>query len=240
MTFLHILLPSVRPGGLELYERLQEECSPLATVVMDRKPGGFWKALNRMISHHKPERFVWLADDCEPKEGWLENLIGCWKDKFPDDYGLAVCNDLVVMQGGAAFAMTTPQWLSILFGNPWFPKEFGHKYLDTIIADRSKDLGRYFFCKNAVAEHNHYLFGKAEMDTVYENNLKRGLGDKRIKDDMDNQWKFGGKEDAIDRMKRKGIEFHAVLPISAPPPPPPAPINEKRSQSKNQSHQSRR
>ena len=87
--------------------------------------------------------------------------------------------------------MTTAKWLYVLFGEPKFPEEFGHAYLDTLVADRSKALGRYHFCQPSIVIHAHPQTGLAEFDETYWTLRERSYGDKAIKDRMDHDWKHG-------------------------------------------------
>ena len=98
--------------------------------------------------------------------------------------------------------MTTPRWLYVLFGEPSFPRRFGHQYLDTLVADRSKDLDRYFFCANALVEHMHPRLGKANIDKTYRINRGRSYGDKERKDAMDDEWRKGEIGEARKRLRR--------------------------------------
>jgi len=152
---------------------------------------GYWDVLNECIEPlEMREPFVWLADDIAPQEGWFEQAVDCFQDNFPKGLGLVVLNDLHLKDGGAAFGMTTKAWLYVIFGYPRLPYLFGHGLLDTLIADRSKDLGRYYFCEEAVMEHLHHSIGKSEDDEIYQNNRRRAkrFRDKAHKDNMDMNW----------------------------------------------------
>lgn len=163
---------------------------------------GYWRALNQAISEISwSEPFVWLADDINPEGWWAEVAMEEYAKKFPFGLGLLVLNDLNVRQGGAAFGVITKAWLYVLFGVPRFPDEFAHNFLDTIVANCSKDLGRYYFCEKAVVEHLHPVVGKAEDDAVYKENRRRSKenGDKKIKDQFDQMWIYGGRKEAKKR-----------------------------------------
>lgn len=198
----YVFLASIRPKGRELLEFLQQQCAEHARVVFDDKPGGYWRALNRMLRTYNPKRFVWLSDDCEPKDGWINILIERWENEFKDDLGLLVCNDKFLKHGGAAFAMTSPTWLYVLFGRRRFPGRIKHYFLDSLIADRSKELERYVFCEEAVVEHRHWQAGKASDDNVYQKNRRTSVADKTVKDEMDSEWQTGGVQAAKKRYEK--------------------------------------
>lgn len=195
---IHLLVPTIRDK--EFYLPAQ---GLTGTVVFDKKPGGYWTALNRMIYKNNPSRFVWLADDIEPHDDWLIQLEKCWKKNVQHNLGLVVCNDEVTRDAGAPFAMTTQAWLYVLFGVPYFPPSFHHYFLDTLIADRSKDLGRYYFCKKSVIEHMHWTSGKGKYDEVYENNRVFRELDKHQKDLFDERWIKSEKQLAFERLKHE-------------------------------------
>lgn len=205
---IYIFLPSIRNKGYALCERLsQDHSSNDVHVVMDRKPGGFWVALNRMVARYKPERFVWLSDDCDPHDSWLEALTKCWDENFSDGLGLVTCDDLHIRYAGAAFAMTTPAFMYVIFGARLFPGEFSHHFLDTLFADRAKDLGKYHFCENSVVEHLHWKIGKSPLDDVYKKTQKDRPQDKLLKDAMDREWLEFERENALARLEE--MEKHA-------------------------------
>lgn len=171
--------------------------------VMQSAVVGFWACLNdwMVYSGHDDDPFIWLADDIKPARTWLEEGIRHWEARFPDGLGLLVFNDLLARYATAAFAMTTPRWLYVLFGCPRFPSALPHNFMDTVVADRSKDLNRYYFCEQAIVEHLHFLAGKAEKDETYKANIARSTESKKVKDRMDVEWRSGGLRKAKQRME---------------------------------------
>lgn len=165
---------------------------------------GFWQVLNDWMvysSKNSFDPFIWLADDIKPYKGWLEKGIEEWEKRFSDGLGLLVFNDLLSKTATAAFAMTTPAWLYVLFGYPSFPKNMPHNFVDTIVSDRSQDLKRYYFCEGAIVEHMHHSAGKSEYDATYKENRRISSGSKLIKDQMDREWRSGGLKKAKQRME---------------------------------------
>lgn len=150
---------------------------------------GFWRVLNEFMPEDEP--FIWLADDVNPKVTFLDLALICWENNYPNGLGLVVLNDGFVKWGGACFGMTTARWIYVLFGQPFFPEEFGHAYLDTLAADRSKALNRYYFCQQSIVIHVHPQVGLAEFDETYWKIKERSYGDKAIKDRMDIEWRKG-------------------------------------------------
>lgn len=164
-------------------------------ILYDYEGNGFWASLSKMLkTSGYTEPFVWLADDIRPHPGWYEKAKRCYEEHFPTGLGLVTLNDLWLKDGGCAFGVLTTRWLWVLFRKHYFPSEFAHYFLDTLIANRSKDLGRYVFCEEAIVEHLHPEAGKAELDAVYKANKKRAREnqDKLTKDEFDFDWENGG------------------------------------------------
>ena len=190
---LHVILdPDDEYDDMTRFEHV------IYSVAMSK---GYWKCLNEFLPKDQEEPFIWLADDIRPSGNWLLHVQECWKRHYPDGLGLVTLNDGKVNHGGACFGMTTPRWLYVLFGEQRFPRRFGHQYLDTLVADRSKDLDRYYFCANALVEHLHPILGKANVDDTYRLSRGRSIGDKELKDEMDKEWVRGGLGEARKRLR---------------------------------------
>ena len=164
---------------------------------------GCWRCMNEALDIAKYQRFISLDDDTWPDEDWLSQALACFDKTFPDGLGLVAMQDGFLNYGGAAFPLTTTDWLYVLFGENRFPSRFNHLFLDTVLADRSKDLDRYYFCSSSVVEHRHWKFGKAKEDTVYRReHLTRDNTntDKDHKDALDVDWLSGGFARAKERL----------------------------------------
>lgn len=199
-----ILLASYgRPEGLKnVMSQIYRIARPDIKLFLNCEPIGFWRSLNKelvLIDNFEP--FIWLADDVSLGEDWFDRAVDCWKKNFQDGLGLIVLNDLNVLDATAAFGMTTKAWLYVLFGETNFPNKFNHNYLDTLISDRSKQLNRFHFCKEAIVEHMHWSIGKRQRD---DTDLRIHLSkkdDKQLKDQMDVEWLNGENKEAIKRME---------------------------------------
>ncbi len=147
---------------------------------------------------------MWTADDVIPQPGWLEKGMACFKHQYPDGLGLVELNDLHDKDQIAGHAITTRRFLTVLFGHPYFPREFRHFFLDTMIRNWTMSLDRYYFCEEAVVEHMHWRLGKAERDATNElvDSYKGEGGDKSVKDAADEIWfNKGGLQRAMQRLK---------------------------------------
>ena len=182
--------------------RLNVAHSKTRFVVTDVR--GCWRCKNVALEYARHDLILWTADDVKPHPGWLEKGIGCFGHHFPNGLGLVAFNDLHCMDQTAGHAITTRRFLNVLFGHPYFPPEFWHFYLDTMVSDRAKALGCYHFCEGAVMEHMHWSLGKSEYDATNEriDSQREKNDDKAIKDAMDEIWlRQGGIQNAMNRLK---------------------------------------
>lgn len=163
---------------------------------------GCWRCKNIALQHARHDLIMWTADDVRPHDGWLSKGLKCFRHHFPDGLGLAALNDLHCMEQTAGHAISTRRFLRVLFGFPHFPPEFKHFFLDTLISDRAKAVGRYHFCEGAVLEHMHWRLGKSEYDATNERSDDHHGEDKRTKDAMDAVWLHeGGQREAMGRLR---------------------------------------
>lgn len=176
--------------------------SHLQTRFVVTKNRGCWKCKNVGLEYAKHDLIMWTADDVKPHHGWLATGLECFNKHFPKGLGLVALNDLHCRDQTAGHAITTRQFLFVMFGYPHFPPKFGHFFCDTVISDRAKALRRYHFCKSAIIEHMHWRLGKAERDATNERNENRKFDDKAIKDAMDEVWLHqGGFTAALHRLE---------------------------------------
>jgi len=179
------------------------EKTPSYLKIIRTEVIGYWRCLNIAIekfSHSHP--FLYTADDIVPDERWLDISLWEWEKKFPHGIGLLCLNDGYVGDGACGHGITTKNFLTVLFGEPRFPDQFEHLFLDTLISDRSKDLGNYLFCEDAKVHHHHFIIGNIAQDAVSKRNEGRSTGDKNRKDDMDRKWYHGGEREMSEkRMK---------------------------------------
>ena len=171
-------------------------------VVTDVR--GCWRCKNIALEYAKHDLILWTADDVKPHPGWFEKGIECFNHHFPDGLGLVALNDLHCMDQTAGHAITTRRFLNVMFGYPHFPPEFHHFFLDTMISNRAKELGRYHFCEDAVMEHMHWRLGKSEYDATNEwvDGQREKNDDESIKNAMDEIWLHqGGLQLAMERLR---------------------------------------
>ena len=218
-------MPTIRPPEVwrPLVQALQAELRPGDELRTIFEPGGYWNVINDNLPPNPRQAFLLFQDDTQIQSGFLEIARKSWAYYYPDGVGLVALSDGVVDHGGACYAMTSKIWLYVLFGRPRFPP-FWHHFLDTLLADRSKDLGRYLFVREAVCKHLHHSQGLSQWDGVYAATFGYGYDDFGMKNEMDQHWYHDGdRECAMQRMVKVSRETKAIRipPPSEPRPPKP-------------------
>jgi len=173
----------------------------MKTRFIVTKERGCWRCKNIALKYARNDLIMWTADDVNPHNGWLEKGIECFHKHFYNGLGLVAINDLHCKDQTAGHAITTRQFLWVLFGESFFPGGFRHFFLDTLLSDWSKSIQRYYFCSDAILEHMHWRISKSERDATNERNETTGADDKGLKDQMDVIWFHkGGMQKAIERL----------------------------------------
>ena len=208
---LAALVPQMPPDGQVLVvfdlEDARERADRVSELI-DRQPDvefvfsqrkGCWNATKLGLALARHEFVGWTADDAMPHSNALVMGIGQFKYLFPHGMGLLVFEDLQNHGAVAGHALTTKAFLRCLFDDSLLPDGFRHLYLDTLIADRARDLGRLYYARTLIFEHMHWREGKAERDALNERNEigPVRLEDKARKDELDREWMAGGRRKAL-------------------------------------------
>lgn len=223
-----ILLPTLRPAHKweGLVAMLREECRAGDEVRVIIEPGGYWNVMNKHLPTDSRAPVLCFQDDTRPRKGFLDIARAAWLEHYPDGTGLIALNDENVCQGGATYPMMSKTWLWVLFGHEHF-HDFWHNYLDTLMADRSKDLGRYTYVPEAVCRHMHYSLGLSEQDDISLEAYHYGKDDYVMKNSFDKEWRGGGFEKALERMRLAGGRTpERSQPVTPPSPPKPPKVAE--------------
>lgn len=170
---------------------------------------GYWRCLNIALLHISGDQpFLYTADDILPSKGWLLEAMYQWNRYIPGGVGLACLNDGHVRDHACGHGITTKNYLTVIFGFPYFPAQFEHLYLDTLINDRAKDIGWYVFCQESNVNHQHQEIGNIAQDQVSKVNMGRSTGDKDRKDLMDKLWVKWDRQHAIERKDKYNESLH--------------------------------
>lgn len=170
-------------------------------ILVETTVEGYWNCMNFALPRAKNRNILWTADDIIPHKGCFDIARDTYEKIFPAGLGVVAMNDFGVGDATCGHAISTRKFLHVLFGNGgFFPSGFHHLYLDTLIADRAKSIGRFVFCRDAVTEHMHHMFGKSERDKLNIRNEGWSQEDKSLKDKMDIEWKNKDKYLAQERL----------------------------------------
>lgn len=181
-----------------LYDDLEDRWTVFYTETV-----GYWRCLNIAMYIAKHETILWTADDIKPHPGWLKTGLNRFHSVYPNGLGMVCLNDLLVFDLTCGHAITTKKFMNVIFEDGKFPDDIEHLYMDTMVCNRAKEIGRYHFCAESVTEHIHYLSGKIEQDDTSKKNEARARAnkDKLVKDAHDQRWYNGGKNEALNRLK---------------------------------------
>jgi len=123
------------------------------------------KSMNRAVAMNVNDYDIigFVGDDCLFRTPGWDEIFEATLEREGD--GIVYGNDL----GRPDFPGTHP-FMSSSFvkalGWFWQPS-MRHLYVDYVLRDIGKALGRYFFCHGVEIEHMHYVFGKGEKDESY-------------------------------------------------------------------------
>lgn len=106
-----------------------------------------------------------MADDLVPNEHWLTR---CLTHLVVQDGGIVGFNDLssdgtVYMAHG----IVARSFLIEQMGGTVYPPQYFCWYGDREMSDKAQAIGLHTWARDAVVEHLHYSFGKAEIDRTY-------------------------------------------------------------------------
>lgn len=111
---------------------------------------------------------VLAADDLWPFHGWLGETLERMGD-FPDARGGMIgFNDL----GRDGSALATHWAITRAAAIAWnggvlVPPCYHHYFVDNEVTERLRRADRYIWATNAIVEHRHPAFGKAQADALY-------------------------------------------------------------------------
>ena len=165
------------------------------TPILSEQRLGLWQGLNSVFSWValiEDHPFVFVGDDVVFASDWLAQAEACWKAHFPDGLGLLSFNDGIQFHGNASHFMTTRRWLYVIFGEPFFPREYWHHFCDSELTVRSRDgFGRYHYCESSIVTHHWEPSGQ---------NYSLDHDDYKTKERRHAEWTQGGLAAARARL----------------------------------------
>jgi GT2 family glycosyltransferase len=132
-------------------------------VVLTR--GGYPQAVNEGIAASAERYILVAADDVKPHPDWFEHATAAMTDRI----GLVAPNDLgssEVMAGEYATFPFVARWYITRHG-PLYDQAFRHNGADIDASLRARQRGAFAYAPDAVVEHVHPNYGKADVDDTY-------------------------------------------------------------------------
>lgn len=117
-----------------------------------------------------------VADDMEFRTPGWDKII---EAQLPDD-GIFCAWPHDGHQGHCTFPIVSRKWYETL--GYFLPPCLEHAWVDTWLSDIAGRLGRAIYVPDVLCEHNHFSFGKSEMDENYA--YRRRDNCDRIREDM--------------------------------------------------------
>jgi hypothetical protein len=126
---------------------------------------GFPAKVNLGI-RHSTEPLIFLgSDDVKPHPHWRERAEAA----MTDELAYVSCNDLgnkEVMRGDYATMVLVARWYAEL-DEEFYPECYLHNAVDLEASALAKKRGAFVYVPDAIVEHLHPNYGKAEMDETY-------------------------------------------------------------------------
>lgn len=146
-------------------------------VVSDDPIGGFLghkpvHCWNIGAAAASGDAFVLGADDLKFHEGWLEAaLLGLARLNF---VGLVAFNDLSPLAGDlATHYLVSKNYAANDWGGVLAIPSYYQHFIDTEATARAKRDKCFYYAEDAIVEHEHWMWGKAENDEVYQRGQER-------------------------------------------------------------------
>lgn len=166
-----VLVVSSDPAIDQICQRAGVECLP------DDGRGTTWgQRLNHAFDHLQwGVQYLFLgADDVVFHQGWLSAAHAVMNDA---DQVVSV-NDTLTDEG--TLALVSRRYVELYSGvcdepNTVIHPGYRHCYSERELYDTARARGRFAYAAESVVEHNHWLAGKSELDSIYQDgeNAKR-------------------------------------------------------------------
>jgi hypothetical protein len=163
-----IIIPWIRENLIENVRELAIKNAGIPENEIDlqsvrNKPGySVNKLFNEIVSKTKSDYVCFLADDTLPQPDYLKNAL----EAFKNGVKFVMMNDGTNTDRPGHFVFKRD--LLPLLGGKLATEGYQHCYADNEIIDRTRELGVYKWCKEALVIHNHPMLNKeVPMDEYY-------------------------------------------------------------------------
>jgi GT2 family glycosyltransferase len=130
-----------------------------------RGVAGAW---NDALALATGDLLVWVGDDTDWGDGWLDAALACEAEHRDWLVGL---NDGHTPPDRATHFLMSRRFVRDVLGGVVAWPEYAHSFHDAEICDRAQALGRYVWCGESLVRHVHWLWGDREQDATDQLNL---------------------------------------------------------------------
>ncbi len=162
-------------------------------VVIADEPLGPVHCWNIGAAAAEGDAFVLGADDLVFQDGWLEASLKGLNELT--GHGLVAFNDLSPLAGKqATHYLISKSYACNEWGGCMAIPAYKQHFIDTEATVRAKRDKCYFYADDAIVEHNHWLWDKADNDETYQRGQEsysdnQDIFKKRIEHGFPNTWK---------------------------------------------------
>ncbi len=137
-------------------------------VKMKMTGGGSIEGWNIGLAESTGQAVVLGADDLWFMDGWLDAALRGLL-QIPEKCGMVGFNDM--HSDGHRFAthyLMTRDYIDQYNGGVLAIPAYQHNFIDVEATARAKRAGRYYYARDALVEHRHYIWNAAVKDETYE------------------------------------------------------------------------
>jgi len=130
------------------------ELLPIEKIEMFPSSVECIKVVNRSYSIGDDPYFVWLNDDMEVEEGWLQEAMKCMQT-FPNKEGLVTFQDGIQNGRDAPSGLISRNYIKTKLRGIFHNEIYKHYYADTELFRKSRMMNMVKYCPASIVWHNH-------------------------------------------------------------------------------------
>jgi hypothetical protein len=152
-------------------DRIEALDDPRVTVLFNEQRRGAVACWNQGLAVARGDILAFYNDDCSPEPGWLEAALIAHQEHLAE-YGMVGFND--GYQDGDVLAV---QYLFDRafcvdhLGGVMAYRPYEFAWNDTEAHARAKRAGRFYWCREAVVQHEHWSRNGGQMDDLNRENM---------------------------------------------------------------------
>lgn len=159
------------PGDQAEIEAVRATDATLIVAPFEVGPGDWARKVNLGYRSTTEPLMLLCGDDIAPRPGWADEV----RRAAALGWGVIGTNDLgnpQVMAGATSTHPVVARWYADQHGTIDGPgrvvdEGYRHNFVDDELVGTARVRGAWCFCANAVVEHLHPSWGKAQFDEIY-------------------------------------------------------------------------